>query len=75
MKFIKETIVELLSNSSKNRAAKELLMLSDKQLQDIGLSRAKLLEGASAYPWKSTEHVGSIADALVANDSSDQAVA
>jgi uncharacterized protein YjiS (DUF1127 family) len=49
---IVKKIVAFLQYGSKNRAAKELLQLSDKQLTDIGLCRGKLFQGASAYPWK-----------------------
>jgi uncharacterized protein YjiS (DUF1127 family) len=45
-------IVEVLQYAAKNRAATELLTLSNEQLKDIGISRAKLYKGASAYPWK-----------------------
>lgn len=51
MNFIVKKITELFSYTSKNRAAKKLLVMTDRQLTDIGLCRAKLLKGASAYPW------------------------
>lgn len=60
MNYISKKIRDLIDNTSKSRAAKELLFLSDKQLADIGLSRVKLSQGASAYPWKGAEVVTSI---------------
>ncbi|MGH1540570.1 MAG: hypothetical protein ACRBHB_09120 [Arenicella sp.] len=49
---IKSTIVNLIERSEHNRLAKRMLLLSDRQLQDIGLSRIKLESGAKAYPWR-----------------------
>ncbi|MFT5420341.1 MAG: hypothetical protein ACI9D5_001085 [Candidatus Endobugula sp.] len=52
MNIIVKKIIAFLQYGSKNRAAKELLQLSDKQLIDVGLCSAKLSKGASAYPWR-----------------------
>lgn len=50
---IVNTLTQNISKKiSRNSAAKKLLKLSDKQLVDVGLSRMKLMDGASAYPWK-----------------------
>ncbi len=38
--------------SGYSRTAQELLMLSDRQLDDLGISKALLRRGASAYPWR-----------------------
>jgi len=43
---------ELFENAGLNRAARQLELMSDKQLQDIGVSREQLKYGAAAYPWK-----------------------
>ncbi|WP_299881233.1 DUF1127 domain-containing protein [uncultured Cocleimonas sp.] len=37
------------------RTARELRLLSDKQLADLGISRALLEIGVNAYPWKAEE--------------------
>jgi len=42
----------IFEHASLNRAAKQLELLSDKQLEDIGVSRELLKLGAEAYPWK-----------------------
>lgn len=49
---IKNTVVNLIERIELNAMSKELLLLSDRQLDDIGLSRARLEKGAKAYPWK-----------------------
>ena len=49
---IKNRIKERLIISGYSRTAKELLKLSDRQLDDIGFSRVLLQRGYSAYPWR-----------------------
>lgn len=44
-------LVTLLEVSGRRKVAKQLLMLSDTQLKDVGFCRYKLLQGSSAYPW------------------------
>lgn len=44
-------LVGLLEVSGRRKVAKQLLMLSDAQLKDVGFCRHKLLRGSSAYPW------------------------
>lgn len=53
--IIKNTVVNLIERAERNTQANTLLRLSDRQLEDIGLSRARLEKGAKAYPWKVTE--------------------
>lgn len=55
LKGVSQFIVGVFEQSAKNRTAKELLSLSDKQLKDIGVCRIKLYKGASAYPWRIEE--------------------
>ena len=45
-------INEGIKLSGYSRTAHELRMLSDRQLADIGISRALLEIGANAYPWR-----------------------
>ena len=52
---IKNRIKKALLVSGYSRTAKELLKLSDRQLDDIGFSRALLKQGVSAYPWREEE--------------------
>lgn len=50
---LKETVIL----TGYNRTAKELLNLSDRQLNDIGVSKELLTRGGRAYPWRSEEAV------------------
>ena len=45
---VKEAIIV----SGYSRTAKELLKLSERQLNDIGVSRELLTRGGKAYPWR-----------------------
>ncbi len=49
---IKNRIKEAFIISGYSHTARELLKLSDRQLADIGISRALLQRGYSAYPWR-----------------------
>ncbi len=49
---IKKSIKEAFMISGYSRTAIELLKLSDRQLEDIGISRALLKKGYTAYPWR-----------------------
>ena len=49
---IKKGIKEAFMVSGYSHTAKELLKLSERQLNDIGVSRELLLKGAKAYPWR-----------------------
>lgn len=51
-KKIMNGINEAFLVSGYSRTAMELLQLSDKQLADLGVSRALLKCGYSAYPWR-----------------------
>jgi uncharacterized protein YjiS (DUF1127 family) len=57
IKNIFKKIMLMREVSSRARVARELLVLSDQQLRDVGLSRVKLEEGVSAYPWRLAEAV------------------
>lgn len=50
-KFIKDGIIR----SGYARTAVELQKLSDRQLDDLGISRALLMQGHRAYPWRDGE--------------------
>lgn len=49
-------------DNSKSRLRQQLLGMSDRQLQDFGFSRAMLIEGVSAWPWR----IDAVADAVSA---------
>jgi len=51
-KNVIKRINEAFMISGYSRAANELLMLSERQLADIGISRKLLKQGYSAYPWR-----------------------
>ena len=51
-KNVIKKINEAFLLSGYGRAAQQLLMLSDRQLDDLGISRALLQRGASGYPWR-----------------------
>ena len=59
---IKNRIKEAFIISGYSRTAKELLELSDRQLEDIGFSRALLKRGVSAYPWREESLIQVIPD-------------
>lgn len=52
IKNVLKKIAAVFEVSARARVARELLALSDKQLMDLGFSRAKLRQGVSAHPWK-----------------------
>ena len=41
-----------IERRSQRIARRELLNMSDRQLEDFGISRHSLMEGVSAWPWK-----------------------
>ena len=49
---LKNGLKAALINSGYSRTARELNRLSNSQLKDIGISRALLKKGASAFPWR-----------------------
>ncbi len=49
---IKEKFLRSAEMSGRIRARRELLNMSDRQLADFGFSKAQLLEGVSAWPWR-----------------------
>ncbi len=54
-KAIADTFIKFFEQSAYERVSRELLQLTDHQLEDIGFSRVKLQQGASAYPWRVAE--------------------
>ena len=59
---LKEVFVKVSMHNSKSRLRQQLLGMSDRQLQDFGFSRAMLIEGVSAWPWR----IDTVADAVAA---------
>lgn len=49
---IKQTLKKIFTTIVRQRIASSLSQLSDSQLKDIGISRALLNQGVSAYPWR-----------------------
>ncbi len=49
---IKEAFVKASAHNGKVRARQELLRMSDRQLEDFGFSKALLLDGVKAWPWR-----------------------
>lgn len=56
-KTYSKKLYSLLENAGLNRAARQLDLMSDRQLADIGISRAKLQYGAAAYPWRVEDNI------------------
>ena len=48
--------------SGYSRTAKALFQLSDRQLEDLGISRALLKRGYAAYPWRVEAEAQAIPD-------------
>ncbi|ODS23307.1 hypothetical protein AB835_09495 [Candidatus Endobugula sertula] len=63
VKTIIAFIKSVLNRASKKRVAKKLLHLSDRQLDDIGISRTELRKGVSAYPWRVSSHLTVVSSA------------
>lgn len=59
---IKEVLVNVATHNTKSRLRQQLLGMSDRQLEDFGFSRALIIEGVSAWPWRSN----TVADAVKA---------
>ena len=53
-------IKEAFISSGYSRTAKELYLLSDRQLVDLGFSRELLKLGVKGYPWRSEQVTQSI---------------
>lgn len=47
-----EKIAYFFEDSANARTAQELYALTDEQLENLGISRDKLKQGAAAWPWK-----------------------
>ena len=62
---IKEAFVNAAMQNGKAKLRTQLLGMSDRQLDDYGFSRAALLSGVSAWPWRAD----SVADAVAAGTS------
>lgn len=60
-KNVLKSINESFKLSGYARTAQELNLLSNEQLEDLGISRELLKLGASGYPWR-TENVKVIPD-------------
>lgn len=63
---IKEAFVKVSVRNGKARARQELLRMSDRQLEDFGFSKALLLDGVSAWPWRTETDSGNALNAVVA---------
>lgn len=59
---IKNWIIESQKKAGYSSARKQLLKLSDRQLDDLGFSRELLMRGVSAYPWREEEITHAMAD-------------
>lgn len=57
---IKNNMIEASLRAGKAKACRQLLAMSDRQLEDFGMSRELLEQGISAWPWKA-EHTGEYA--------------
>ena len=53
LKAISERFIEASMRRGRRQARQQLLHMSNRQLHDFGISRLKLLEGISAWPWSS----------------------
>jgi len=50
-----KTIQRYLQNHALHRTRNTLLTMSERQLEDAGISRALLLEGISQWPWRAEQ--------------------
>ena len=48
----KNAIIKASEHNGKVRARQELLRMSDRQLEDFGFSKALLIDGVKAWPWR-----------------------
>lgn len=49
---LKAVFVQVAMANGKARVRRQLLAMSDKQLEDFGFARHLLLQGVSAWPWR-----------------------
>ena len=61
-KNVLKKINEAFLFSGYARTAQELYLLSDRQLDDLGISRALLKRGANSFPWRVEEQAQAIPD-------------
>lgn len=53
--LLKDTLTFARHYPSRSRCRQQLLGMSDRHLQDIGVSRSKLEAGVSSWPWAAVE--------------------
>jgi len=49
---LKENFINAMQRRGQRAAHQELMKMTDRQLDDFGISRYLLIEGISAWPWK-----------------------
>lgn len=50
-KAVMKTFINEIEHYGRHRARQQLLMMSDRQLADVGYSRELLQKGVSSWPW------------------------
>ena len=71
---IKNSFFFSMERRGRRVAQQELMKLSDRQLEDFGISRYLLIEGISAWPWKTENDVEAAFSRVKNTSSSDIAV-
>lgn len=67
LKSFGRKFVQSADRHGRRQAQRQLLSMSDNQLNDFGISRLKLLEGVSAWPWAVEAEDGKSSEIKVAD--------
>ncbi len=62
----KTAFVNFSVHSGKVRTRQQLLRMSDRQLEDFGFSKALLLDGVKAWPWRTETDSGNALQSVIA---------
>ena len=72
---IKNSFFFSMERRGRRVAQLELMKLSDRQLEDFGISRYLLIEGISAWPWKAESDAEAAFSSVTNRSASDTAIA
>ncbi len=61
LNVLSDVVLAAFEKSGRRKALAELNTMSDRTLEDLGISRALLSQGISSWPWKSNMEVANAA--------------
>ena len=61
LNILSDVVLVAFEKSGRRKALAELSTMSDRTLEDLGISRALLSQGISAWPWRSNMELNEVA--------------